>query len=433
MKRPNSNIDSGSRSARAVFIRVAAVTVFCLIAFLTQTAAAVPLISVPDITVDEGDSIDYRTVQVPISYSGAFHLRVQIVVTLRPRGSGRPRPVNRLRGIQALSTSRTFHGTGVETILVRVRGDLNRESDEVADVKVSFINPVQGGSGGDAGVFTLRDDDHPTVTVSDSFWVEGGTEDLPDGGRHVITLSKAINQATDLRVRTINGTAIAGSDFVGVDRVITIPRGETEAEVLVRRVDDDILEFQAFDEYTVSVTAVRPGDIGVGGDPVGLGRANDDESATTQEAIFQLGSDEVPVPFLNGTVANCRSDLPVDEPFNSNVDRRFRLTFGGAVAPRFEVRIITTSPGGGGSATAGQDYDSIDRILVLQTERGPGVARPFRSAIFTVRIRDDGVTEGDERIRIEALSRIIRSDARPCGFQILLGAQSEIRINGNIL
>ena len=430
MNRTYSGVNS--RSSRGFILTVGTLSAFWVIALLPQTAAAVPLISVPNITVDEGDVNDYRGVQIPISFSGAFHLRVRIVVTVRPRGSGRPRPAERFRGIQQLSTSRTFHGTGVETIVIRVRGDLNRERDEIADVRVTFVNPV-GGSGGDAEVFTLRDDDHPTVTVSDSFWVEGGTEDLPDGGRHVIALSKAINQSTDLRVRTINATAIAGSDFVGVDRVITIPRGETEAEVLVERVDDDILEFQPFDEYTVSVTPVRPGDIGVGGDPEGLGRANDDESAFTQEAIFQLGNDEVPVPFLNGTVANCRRDLPVDEPFNSNVDRRFRLTFGGAVAPRFEVRIITTSPGGAGSATASQDYDSIDRVLVLETERGSGVPRPFRSAIFTVRIRDDGVTEGDERIRIEALSRIIRSDARPCGFQILLGAQSEIRINGNIL
>ena len=430
MAGPNSNVDSRSKFARAAFIRIASVIAFCLLAF-PQTKAAVPLISIPDITVDEGDSIDYRAVQVPISYSGAFHLRVQIAVTLRRRRPELPQVVNRLGRIVELRTSRTLHGTGVETILVRVRGNLNREPDAVADVRLTFVNPV-GDSGGDAGVFTLRDDDRPTVTVSDSFWLEGGSPDLPDGGRHIINLSKAINQPTQLRVQTISNTAIAGRDFVGVDRVITIDGTLTRAEVLVARIDDDIIDLDSTREYTVLVTPVRTGDIGIGGDPEGLGRVNDDENPLPQEAIFQLGNDEVPPPFLNSTVNNCRRDLPTDEPFNSNVDRRFRLTFGGAVGPRFEVRIITSSGGGPGSATAGQDYDAIDQVLVLETERGPGVARPLRSAIFTVRIRDDGITEPDETIRIEAFGSIIRSNARPCGFQILTGAQSDIRINGNI-
>lgn len=423
---------AGRRSASCALLRVIVFAAFGILAFEPQTVAAVPLIFVPDITVDEGDSIEYRTVQIPISYSGALHLRVRIVVTVRPRGSGRTRPVNRLRGIQALSTSRTLHGTGVTTITVRVRGDLDREPDEIADVRLTFVNPVQGGSGGDAGVFTLRDDDHPTVTVTESSWLEGGSVDLPDGGRHFIRLSKGINQSTDLRVRTISNTAVAGRDFVGVDRVITIPRGQTEAEVLVARIDDNIIDLELVKEYSVEVTPVRDGDIGNGGNPVGLGRVSDDENVLPQEAIFQLGNDPIPGPFLNSTVNNCRRDLPVDEPFNSSVDRRFRLTFGGSVGQPFEVRIVTSSLGGPGNATPGADFDSIDEILTLRTEPGATREQAFRSAVFTVRIHDDGISEGDETIRIEAFGRVIRSNARPCGFQILLGAQSDIKINGNI-
>jgi hypothetical protein len=305
---------------------------------------------------------------------------------------------------------------------------LNREPDEVADVRLTFFHP--GGSGGDAGVLTLRDDDLPTLTVSDSFWSEG-SENLLNAGRHFINLSKAINQPTDLRVRTISNTAIAGRDFVGVDRVITVAAGQTQANVLVGRIDDDFIDLELSREYSVLVTPVRQGDIAIGGDLVGLGRVTDDENSLPQEAIFQLENDPIPAPFANGTVNSCRADLPTDEPLISNVDRQFRLTFAGIIEPRFEVRIITTS-GGAGSATAGQDFDSIDQVLVLETDRDTGSARPFRSAVFTVRIRDDVVTEDNEDIRIEAIGRVIRGEARPCRFQILTGAQSVIRINGNI-
>jgi hypothetical protein len=151
--------------------------------------------------------------------------------------------------------------------------------------------------------------------------------------------------------------------------VITIAAGQTQAEVLVGRIDDDFIDLELSREYSLSVTPVRQGEIGIGGDPEGLGRVNDDEDSLPQEAIFQLGNDPIPTPFANGTVNSCRADLPTDEPFNESVDRQFRLPFAGIIEPRFEVRIITSS-GGAGPATAGQDYDSVDQVL-----RNPNVRR----------------------------------------------------------
>lgn len=393
------------------------VAVFCLLAFLPQAAAAAPLVSVENVTVEEGDSTLFRTILVPISWSNAVHLRVRIEVIVRRRAGARP--INRLIAIRPLSTGLTLHGIGATTIAISVRGDLDREPDEVADVRLTFLGPVQGG---DVGVFRLRDDDHPTVTVSESSWLEGGSVDLPNGGRHFVRLSKAINQSTDFRVQTISNTALPGRDFVGVDRVITIAGGETEVEVLVPLVDDDIIDLTLVKEYFLLVTPVRPGDIAIGGNPSGLGTITDDENALPQEAIFQLEGD-APAPFLNSVVNNCRSSLPTDEPFNSSVDRRFKLTFAVGFGNRFEVRIVSSSGTVAGQASAGADYDPIDEIRTFD---------PGRTGIFTIRIHDDGITEGDESLRIEAFSRIIRSNARPCGFQNLTGAQSDIKINGNL-
>jgi hypothetical protein len=407
------------RARTAVRIMVP-VVLFSMLALLPKTTAATALVSVENVTVEEGDSTSFRTVLVPISWSNAVHLRVRIeVIVRRPRG--RPvRPVNRLRRILPSSTTHTLHGTDVMTIAIRVRGNLNRETDEVADVKLTFLGPVQGG---DAGVFTLRDDDHPTVTVSESFWVEGGSIDLPNGGRHFVRLSKAINQSTDLRAQTLSNTALSGRDFVGVNRVITIPGGATEAEVQVQRIDDDIIDLDLVKEYSLLVSPVRQGDIAIGGNLLGLGRITDDETALPQEAIFQLEGDPLPAPFLNSVVTSCRSSLPTDEPFNSSVDRRFKLTFAVGFANRFEVRIVSSSGAVAGQAIAGADYNPIDEIRTFD---------PGRTGIFTIRIHDDGNTEGDESLRIEAFGRVIRSNARPCGFQILTGAQSDIKINGNI-
>lgn len=156
------------RAARTIVRVMVLVAVFCLLAFLPQAAAATPLVSVENVTVEEGDSTLFRRILVPISWSNAVHLRVRIEVIVRRRAGGRP--TNRLIAIRPLSTGLTLHGTGATTIAISVRGDLDREPDEVADVRLTFLGPVQGG---DVGVFRLRDDDHPTVTVSESLLAGG--------------------------------------------------------------------------------------------------------------------------------------------------------------------------------------------------------------------------------------------------------------------
>lgn len=403
------------RAFSSARLLAAAATVLIVLTTAGQ-ASARPLVFVQDLTVEEGDSTTARTIDFPITFANAINLRVRIVVSVAPLG---PR-VTRFRPILPDTFTRTLNGNGVLTIPICVRGDLNREPDAIATVRLTFISGLI--AGGDTGKLTLRDDDHPTVTVRDSFALEGGSDDLPDGPRHQILLSKAINQPTRLRAQTVSTTALPGRDFTAVNEIITIPAGAVEAFVTVRVIDDNVIDLDFIKEYLLIVSPVRVGDIAIGGDLAGLGRINDDEPAIVQEAIFQLEGDPEPPNFLNGTVANCRSALPTDEPFNSSVDRRFKLTFAVGFPNPFEVRFISTSGAQPGDATAGSDFDQIDEVRTFQ---------PGRTGIFTVRIHDDGVTEGDETFRIEAVSRVIRQ-ARPCGFQNLLGAQSDIKINGNL-
>ena len=380
-----------------------------------QSRFAAPLVFVQNVTVLEGDSSLPRTIDVPINWSNAVHLRIRIAVTIRRRGKS----INLVNAIRSTTSTMTLDGTGATTIPVRVSGDLDREPDEIADIRITFLGLV---SGGDAGVLTIRDDDHPIVTVSESFALEGGSVDLPNGPLHIIRLSKAINQSTMLNVRTASSTALPGRDFNAVDQVVTILAHDTIAIINVELIDDNVIDLELVKEYFLEVVPVRIGDIAIGGNLTALGRITDDESANPQEAIFQLEEDPVPPNFLNGTVNNCRSNLPTDEPFNSSVDRRFKLTFAVGFANPFEVRFVSSSGGGPGQATEENDYDPIDEIRTLT---------PGRTAIFTIRVHDDGASEGDEELMIQAFSRIIRQ-ARPCGFQNLLGAQSTIKINGNL-
>lgn len=398
-------------SRTLILTALLSVAALCVLS-MPETASAATLVSVEDVTVDEGDSRLFRTVSVRISFSDAFHQRVTIVVALRSRPGRQPFP--RLRAIQPLTTSRVLHGTGVTTIGILVRGDLDREPDEVADVRVTFAGLTRGG---DVGVFTVRDDDHPTITVEEATALENGTG--LTALHHRITASKAINQATALRVRALPGTAFPNRDFRPVDRIVTIPAHETTADVGINLIDDNIIDLEALKEYTLVVAPVNPGAIGVGGNLTARGRISDDEVAGGRELIFQLG--DAALPELGRLESGCERFLFVDEPFNGPFDVRFKVTASAPSPLPFEILIFTENPQLPPVATAGEDYDPIERMFVFPANQ--------RSMIFRIRFRDDNESEPDEGLRLVMRSPRMLGNVDTCGRGVGL---NEVKIRGNL-
>lgn len=368
-----------------------------------------PSVSVTDVTVEEGDSLTPRTVLVPIEWSNAQNLRVQIDVVLT-RSADR-------KDIFPSTTTRILKGEGSSTIAVQVRGDLNREPDQVALVRLTF-NVVKV-LGRHKARLTLRDDDHPTATVTDRNALEDGGAD--GGAFHIIRLSKAINQPTDLHVRTFADTALPGRDFVAVDRIVTIEGGQTQFRVDIQLIGDNVIDLDLVKQYFIAVQAVHPRDIRADVGATGRITDDDDNGNNASAAIIQLGGDAIPsVGNLSGGCRN--NDLTVGEPFIDPVNAQFQLTLDHAMNRPFEVRIFTKDSFLTPRATAGSDYQTLDAIFVFPANT--------RSMTFGVRIFDDGVSEPDEFFHVEAVGRMI-AEAQPCE-QNEFGAMNEVKIGWNI-
>jgi hypothetical protein len=101
----------------------------------------------------------------------------------------------------------------------------------------------------------------PTVTVN------GSTTPLPErAGNHIaftIDLSAPTNEDVLVSYSTINGTAVAGSDFVGVTNgQVTIPAGSTSATVLIEVLADDLPE--PIESFTLQVNSAVTATSGTG-------------------------------------------------------------------------------------------------------------------------------------------------------------------------
>lgn len=101
----------------------------------------------------------------------------------------------------------------------------------------------------------------PTVTVNSS------PTPLPErAGNHIaftIDLSAPTNEDVLVSYSTINGTAVAGSDFVGVTNgQVTIPAGSTSATVLIEVLADDLPE--PIESFTLQVNSAVTATSGTG-------------------------------------------------------------------------------------------------------------------------------------------------------------------------
>ena len=379
------------------------VIAFSLIGGLSgATTAHAAGVSVGNVAVTEGDA-GVTMAQVPYSWSlpGGSVAVVHIVVT--------PRLAANAADIAPMSVARTVRGSGSATLGVPVFGDLDREPAQVALITLTYDGISDGG---DAALLTVFDDDAPNVTISDG----SSTENIA-GVTHTISLSKAINQETRLRVQTFAGTASASADFASLDQVVIIPPGATSTTVVVPVVDDRLIELTPSEAYSVQVSAVTATDISAGfpSDLLAAGTILDFRAGNTAAAgKFQLAID--PSPFT------CRDDLPTAEAFLVPGSVSIRLELAHAMSLPFEFRLeVGAADGVTPAASAGSDFVASNRVLVF-----PANTRTFN---FKVTINDDNVTEGDEFIGLLATGGMIQN-SQPCN-QNVGGANNQIKILAN--
>jgi Calx-beta domain len=104
-------------------------------------------------------------------------------------------------------------------------------------VFLHFINPTNGVIG-PSGTLTILDDDPPNLSFASTNFVTSESNAL---AQVAVRLSAPSGRDVVFRYFATNGTALAGSDFVATNRLVTIPSGETEATLFIT-ITNDVLD-----------------------------------------------------------------------------------------------------------------------------------------------------------------------------------------------
>ena len=210
---------------------------------------------------------------------------------------------------------------------------------------------VANGTG--TGTITA-DDEPPMLTIDDAPPVDEG-----DAAAFVVRLSAASGLAVTVAYRTVDGTAVAGSDYKSASGELRFEPGETTQTVTVETLADELAEDT--EQFTVELSAPLGATVA---DGVGEGTISDDDDAP------ELSIDDVPA---------------VSEGETAEFTVRLSATSGRAVTVSY--RTVD------GTAVAGSDYKSASGELRFE----PGET----TQTVTVETLADELAEDTEQFTVE--------------------------------
>jgi hypothetical protein len=264
---------------------------------------------------------------------------------------------------QATSGILTFTpGTTTLPVTVRVVGDTQVENNE--SFLLSLSSPVNAALGAPSqGTGTIVDDD-PQIVIAGATVTEGDVGTV--NAVFTVTLSKPTGDTVTANFTTVNGTAIAGSDFNATSGVLTFAAGETSKSITVA-VNGDTLS-ETSETFTVNLSALNGA---VAGTLQATGRINDNND---------------PLPSLS------INDVTVEEGTGVTVNAIFTVTLSTDSGQVITVPYSTA----GDSATADVDFVSANGVLTFQ----PGEV----SKQITVQVVGDGQVEPTESFLVSLTS-----------------------------
>ncbi len=289
---------------------------------------AVPVLSIGDATVAEGDAGDV-TASFPVTLTGATQLPVTVDVAT---ADGTAIAGSDYAGV---STTLTFvPGETLKTVDVVVHGDTTFELGETFTVQLSNASGATIGSSPAVGTI-LNDDSTPGLVVTDVSVPEGNAGDT------IATFTVAMGAPSAFPVTvdatTQDGTATQPTDYDSVASSLTFAPGETAKTVDVVIHGDTVVEPN--ETFTMQLSNV----IGAGiTDGVGLGVIVDDDALAPPPAP----------PTTTQPVASI-GDASTDEGSSGTTTiLTFPVTLSDAPADAVTVDYRTSD----GSATQGSDY-----------------------------------------------------------------------------
>ena len=240
-----------------------------------------------------------------------------------------------------------------KTILVPTVQDATAEETEVFTMQLSSPSGATVANGTGTGTIT-DDDEPPMLTIDDAPPVDEG-----DAAAFVVRLSAASGLAVTVAYRTVDGTAVAGSDYKSASGELRFEPGETTQTVTVETLADELAEDT--EQFTVELSAPLGATVA---DGVGEGTISDDDDAP------ELSIDDVPA---------------VSEGETAEFTVRLSATSGRAVTVSY--RTVD------GTAVAGSDYKSASGELRFE----PGET----TQTVTVETLADELAEDTEQFTVE--------------------------------
>ena len=280
---------------------------------------AFPTISVTDASLTEGNSgATVATFTLSLSAPAAQTTSVNVSTADGTATAG--------VDYTAISQVVVFNiGESTKTVSVSVNGDTTFEGNETFFLNLtSPSNATLADGQGQATI--INDDTAPTLSVNDVTLNEGNSGN--SSATFTITLSTPSSQATTVNVSTSDGTASAGTDYVSLSQLVTIPAGQTSAFVTVPVSGDT--RFEAAETFFLNLTNASGATIA---DGQGQGTINNDDTAPTISI----------------------TDVSVNEGNAGTSNATFSITLNAISGLATSVTVNTAD----GTATAGNDYAGL--------------------------------------------------------------------------
>ena len=250
-----------------------------------------------------------------------------------------------------------------KTITISILNDALLESNEVFTVNLSGVSGAALGSQVSTTVTIYDDEASPPGTVQLSAATYSVNE---SGGSVTITATRTGGSfgAASVNYATANGTAVAGSDFTGVNGKLSWAAGDSASKTITIPIVNDTV-FESNELFTVTLSGATGASLGsqtsanvtivddevvltVAVNPVGAG-------SVSGGGIYVVGSNA----FLSATASNLWRFIAWDDG-NTNASRTVVMPAGGATytANFAPVGLVTVqaNPTNAGSATGGGLY-----------------------------------------------------------------------------
>ena len=323
---------------------------------------SLPTLSVGDAAVVEGDTATFR-----VTLSAASENVVTVSYKTKDGTAVAGSDYTAMAG-----TLRFEPGDTTKTIRVPTVDDDTPEETEAFTVELSAPSGATVADG--TGTGTISDDDGgsrslPTLSIGDAAPVPEGRT-----AKFRVTLRRESGEPVTVAYRTVDGTAVAGSDYTTTSGTLRFEPGDTTKTIRVPTVDDDTPE--ETEAFTVELSAPSGATVA---DGTGTGTISDDDGGSRSLPTLSIG-DAAPVP--EGRTA------------------KFRVTLRRESGEPVTVAYRTVD----GTAVAGSDYTTTSGTLRFEpgeTTRAVAVATLIDQLMegaeqFTVELSDPvGTTLAD--------------------------------------